>query len=1346
MVDGDARSADEDKLIRMFCVANPASVVVGDQIYFFGGACDDEELGQMINCCLLRYDVPNRLLHVVSSNEGPGPRLGASLTYIPATETTEPCLLLFGGLIYKHDPLQDCFIYNLATGEWSEPTFKGEPPSHRESHSAVFWAGPDGRGRKVVVYGGMNVSALASKGRGRLDDVVMLDLDTSTWVHPVVKDSPKGRSLHTAHVVGSKMVVYGGWVAKEGELENEGDLEKLRRQARLLYTPSPDVLVFDIEKMVWEPASTIPTGSLPEPRANHSASMIGNMIYIYGGRLPHTDSVLFNHAKDMWRLQVGAPMPPGPVFVESVKSAVEDEAKFKITWKDECGWVEDRRYRLTVRRAHERTGPWALVYEGREQKAEVGELTWPGGQREKLHPEESYLARVLAVDDTGDSSFWDDADENVSSPDYAMLPQRTWKHFNSSDGSGEKLTSTFTERPAAPSNVSATYLRWTPGDVRPGGERSPMAAPEEDKELLDVPSIRITWKRSRRETASFKVEGSCRISAAATKPTQEERVIKRRRRGDAFADHARSAEPATAWIRDDIPPKPMANGMASPNDIPNQQDVESSWQAVWEGAERELILQVSELHRMLGGPTFNGRAARDPDFEASVGQKRGRGPEGDAPLQVEYQFRVRTVEDWGKSKWSLPSKSVSVPASLEELGVDGAALDASPESAAEHLAQEDARTRRPAARDGFAAPYPIQKPQTPRSVSPMVVPTVEESRETSPMAIDETEPPAASLTPEQPTVLADCTASQKPLPPEPGRAAIPTAERQLESHMPVNENPAPETLSESSTLQKPTPVERATPVAEVVHDSPTPSPPQLGQTRLMGLVDYPSSPEEDEESSPTSKPLEPVRGEQDREPSLPWADDLVENGSEAGAREEEREESQEQIENTGGAPEGEIRPTDVAIQEPSEQKQLEEASPDIDVVGNDDDEGDMEKAADAKTAGPTESQVVSPAADDGMEWEEEEEEVSETEIMGGTVLPRLGPTVNAGTVAQLTASPTPEPAQEIAASSKASPSKKTKTPKASPTKSRTASKTKAKTPKERPLSDSEIPKETPKRRQSSTSAASAAKTAKTPSRRTSAQSHTPQSTIGYTSSLRAVRHPTRFGETEEEIDVQGFTPPSASRRPRHRNTRDHDEDSSAFDSPLTTADVSEDSDEEILPVRKKPTKAQKPKIPVEEVAPEEQLEIPLDPLEVKAIDKNGRPVLGDPSNSFHFSLKYGDRVEVKWGPVWYSARVLCYAAVEKGWDLRIHYEGWRKEDDAKIGLNEEEGYRVRRYTNVAPTGSAKQLALEIWDASDPGAYFLKGKPALKQAILQGKYAYSEGSRNYCAYEEESGVGGSGTSG
>lgn len=74
----------------------------------------------------------------------------------------------------------------------------GQKPSPRESHSGVIYETISRR--QLIIYGGMNGV--------RLGDLWILDLDSMTWTNPIPQgDAPLPRSLHSANIIGDRLVV-----------------------------------------------------------------------------------------------------------------------------------------------------------------------------------------------------------------------------------------------------------------------------------------------------------------------------------------------------------------------------------------------------------------------------------------------------------------------------------------------------------------------------------------------------------------------------------------------------------------------------------------------------------------------------------------------------------------------------------------------------------------------------------------------------------------------------------------------------------------------------------------------------------------------------------------------------------------------------------------------------------------------------------------------------------------------------------------------------------------------------------------------------------------------------------
>uniref|UniRef100_A0A452UXG2 Host cell factor C2 n=1 Tax=Ursus maritimus TaxID=29073 RepID=A0A452UXG2_URSMA len=183
-------------------------------------------------------------------------------------------ILVFGGMVeygrYSNE------LYELQASRWlwkkvkPHPPSSGLPPCPRLGHSFSLY------GNKCYLFGGLaNESEDSNNNVPRyLNDFYELELQHGSgvvgWSIPVTKGIvPSPRESHTAVIYckkdsGSpKMYVFGGMCG-----------------ARL-----DDLWQLDLETMSWSKPET--KGTVPLPRSLHTASVIGNKMYIFGGWVPH---------------------------------------------------------------------------------------------------------------------------------------------------------------------------------------------------------------------------------------------------------------------------------------------------------------------------------------------------------------------------------------------------------------------------------------------------------------------------------------------------------------------------------------------------------------------------------------------------------------------------------------------------------------------------------------------------------------------------------------------------------------------------------------------------------------------------------------------------------------------------------------------------------------------------------------------------------------------------------------------------------------------------------------------------------------------------------------------------
>ncbi|XP_061922636.1 host cell factor 2 [Entelurus aequoreus] len=184
-------------------------------------------------------------------------------------------ILVFGGMIeygkYSNN------LYELQANRWLWKKLKprapknGLPPCPRIGHSFTL------SGSRCYVFGGLsNVSEDPNGNVPRyMDDLYELELHSASgargWSIPETKGGgPSARESHTAVAyagLGSpKLFIFGGM------------------QGRRL----DDLWQLDLNTMMWSRPHT--RGSTPLPRSLHSASVIGNKMFLFGGWVPVPES------------------------------------------------------------------------------------------------------------------------------------------------------------------------------------------------------------------------------------------------------------------------------------------------------------------------------------------------------------------------------------------------------------------------------------------------------------------------------------------------------------------------------------------------------------------------------------------------------------------------------------------------------------------------------------------------------------------------------------------------------------------------------------------------------------------------------------------------------------------------------------------------------------------------------------------------------------------------------------------------------------------------------------------------------------------------------------------------
>ncbi|KAI9808783.1 MAG: hypothetical protein M1825_003936 [Sarcosagium campestre] len=261
------------------------------------------------------YPWSQRRLNFTSSEVGPFPRYGAAVN---AVASKEGDIYLMGGLINGKTVKGDLWMIEADAGNvacYPLATTQGLP-GPRVGHASLIV------GNAFIVYGGDT----KMDNRDVLDDTLYL-LNTSTrqWSRAMPAGvRPSGRYGHTLNILGSKLYIFGGQV--EGFFFNDlvafdlNGLQHPTNQWEILIAntkdggPPPsqvppartnhtiislndklylfggtdgtqwfnDVWTYDPRPNAWTQLDCI--GYIPAPREGHAAALVGDVMYIFGGR------------------------------------------------------------------------------------------------------------------------------------------------------------------------------------------------------------------------------------------------------------------------------------------------------------------------------------------------------------------------------------------------------------------------------------------------------------------------------------------------------------------------------------------------------------------------------------------------------------------------------------------------------------------------------------------------------------------------------------------------------------------------------------------------------------------------------------------------------------------------------------------------------------------------------------------------------------------------------------------------------------------------------------------------------------------------------------------------------
>ncbi|XP_077195852.1 host cell factor 2 [Paroedura picta] len=269
----------------------------------------------------------------VSSFTGPVPRARHGHRAVAIREM----VIIFGG--GNEGIADELHVYNTATNEWFLPAVRGDIPPGCAAHGFIC------DGTRILVFGGM-----VEYGRYSND---LYELQASRWLWKKVRPQNPSASLppcprlgHSFSLYGNKCYLFGG-LANESEDSNNNiprylnDFYELELQhgsgvlgwsipvtkgvvpspreshTAIIYSRkdsgNPKMFIFggmsgcrlndlwelDIETMTWSKPET--KGTVPLPRSLHTANVIGNKMYVFGGWVPQSTEDNISSQDSEWK-------------------------------------------------------------------------------------------------------------------------------------------------------------------------------------------------------------------------------------------------------------------------------------------------------------------------------------------------------------------------------------------------------------------------------------------------------------------------------------------------------------------------------------------------------------------------------------------------------------------------------------------------------------------------------------------------------------------------------------------------------------------------------------------------------------------------------------------------------------------------------------------------------------------------------------------------------------------------------------------------------------------------------------------------------------------------------------
>ena len=245
-------------------------VVVGDRVYF---------------CGFPKTFLPS-LYFSLKNNSWKEPDVPQTRRFGSASTLVDDKIFIYGGKFFDQVWSTQLLSFDLLSYETTKlPT---RSPGPRRSRMSEVWIASR---REIVYFGGMESSDNTRSGAGEpTNKMNILNVDSLIWREPSVKGRlPPRRSHHSAVLIGTDMLIYGGFQGYQQYLND-------------MYVAS----MKSVESCSW--SQILMNGWVPEGRLFAPVVYLKGMLILYGGRLSldfSNDVCVYDLETNEWKSSKG---------------------------------------------------------------------------------------------------------------------------------------------------------------------------------------------------------------------------------------------------------------------------------------------------------------------------------------------------------------------------------------------------------------------------------------------------------------------------------------------------------------------------------------------------------------------------------------------------------------------------------------------------------------------------------------------------------------------------------------------------------------------------------------------------------------------------------------------------------------------------------------------------------------------------------------------------------------------------------------------------------------------------------------------------------------------------------